>query len=435
MALFFAVLLGTACCILGYLIFAFSSENFIRETESAIDADISGFVDLYHAAGETAFNELLQRRSNDASAGRYYLLLDMNEKKLAGNLDRLPEEVWTMSEGIIRFTLPGLRTGREIAAKIHTFSNGKRLLVARDIEESAKTFRHIQWLCIVIIGLMLIVIATSFIISTFVVSRINRIAEAARTIMDTGDLTGRIWIKSSWDDLSNLAQVLNAFLDRIEQLMTGIRQVSDNIAHDLRTPLTRLRNQLEAHADKQHDTTARGACEELVGEADRLLETFNALLRIANIQTGKRHAGFKDFSFDKMMTDVIELYEPLAEEKQINIRYQIAPYTYYGDPHLLFQAVANILHNAIKYTPAEGAISIHLQTNDRGAILTIADTGTGIADTEKSKVFERFYRVDSSRQADGNGLGLSLVAAIIELHAGAIRLGDGNPGLIVMIYL
>jgi signal transduction histidine kinase len=435
MALFFTVLLGSASCILVYLIFAFSSQNFIRETEAAIDADISVMVELHQGKDEAAFIDFLNRRSA-VIHGQFYLLLNADGRKLSGNLRALPNNVWPLSEGIIRFILqpqdaPGLieKENRSVAAKIYTFPNGNQLLVARDISDSARTFRRIQWLCGLIIGLMVIVVATSFVISTFVVSRINRIALTAQNIMDTGDLTRRISIDSSWDDLSNLAQVLNSFLSRIEQLMTGIRQVSDNIAHDLRTPLTRLRNQLEGFSAKQTEADAQDECEQLVSEADRMLETFTALLRIANIENAKRHTAFCDFAFNGMVTDVIELYEPVAEEKQISLQSRLEPFMYHGDPNLLFQVVANLLHNAIKFTPRGGTIVLTLSGNQ----LVIQDNGPGIADSEKNKVFERFYRTDTSRHTPGDGLGLSLVAAIIDLHCGHIALSDAHPGVIATI--
>lgn len=427
MALLFTTLLGISSCILVYLIFAFNSEGFIRETETAIDMDLADSIELQRQFGDAAFVSLLDRKSK-LSNGRFYLLLDTENHKIAGNLNHLPSDTWPMAEGIIRFSLEDA----QMAAKIYTFDDGNRLLLARDIGKSIQNFQRIQWLCGLVIGLMLVVVMTSFFISTFVVSRINRIAATAHNIMETGDLTRRITIDSSWDDLSNLAMVLNAFLARIEQLMAGIRQVSDNIAHDLRTPLTRLRNRLEEYAEKQ-PAAAREECERQVQEADQLLETFNALLRITNIQTGKRHAGFKAFAFDRMLMDVIELYEPLAEEKKIIIEYKIEPYEFYGDPHLMFQAVANILHNAIRFSPESGNIAIALQAMKQGAELSITDRGPGIPDAEKPKVFDRFYRADSSRQSEGNGLGLSLVAAIAGLHGISIELNDANPGLKVTL--
>lgn len=293
----------------------------------------------------------------------------------------------------------------------------------------------IRWLSILSIALMIIVIAASFVISIFVVSRTNRIALTAKDIMDTGDLSQRIIIDSRWDDLSNMAYVLNAFLDRIEVLMQGIRQVSDNIAHDLRTPLTRLRNNLETLRSQDLSDEMQPVYEVMISEADHLLNTFNALLRIARIETGKQKTQFVDINFKKIVCDVIDLYEPLAEEKHISITSDLSEAQYNGDRDLIFQALANILDNAIKFTPTDGAISIKLTRSEGRSILTIRDNGPGIPEGEQDKVFDRFYRSESSRTTPGNGLGLSLVEAVVKLHAGSISLKNLGPGLEIRLSL
>jgi signal transduction histidine kinase len=295
-----------------------------------------------------------------------------------------------------------------------------------------------QWLSLLSISLMAIVIFVSFIISTFVVNRTNRIATTAKIIMDTGDLSKRIAIDERWDDLSNMAYVLNAFLARVEDLMHGIRRVSDNVAHDLRTPLTRLVNNLEslrAHDAISNDESARLACESMIDETTRLLETFNAMLRITRVETGAMRQDFTTLALDNILSDIIELYEPLAEQKNIQIQHDISPQSCTGDANLLFQAFANILDNALKFTPDGGTVAISLQSAGERTLCVFRDTGPGIAEADRLKVFDRFYRADSSRTHEGNGLGLSLVAAIIALHNGQITLADANPGLCVQITL
>lgn len=282
---------------------------------------------------------------------------------------------------------------------------------------------------IIVIALMSMVVMVSFIISRFVVSRINTIAQTARDIMDTGDLSQRIRIDTHWDDLSNLAQLLNHFLERNESLMDGIREVSNNIAHDLRTPLTHLRNQIEdmkTRDVKEHDV------EELLAEADQILAIFNSLLRISNIEKGNRYQAFADIDLHMLLGDVIELFEPMAEEKHIRIQHKkSSDVSIKGDRHLLFQMFTNILSNAIKFSPVGSDIIISTTPSE----IIIADHGVGIADAEKDLVFQRFYRSDASRSTEGNGLGLSLVKAIIDLHQGRIVLEDNHPGLRVKVYL
>lgn len=281
----------------------------------------------------------------------------------------------------------------------------------------------VPWLAAVVILLMAMVVAVSFLISRFVVSRTNLIAQTAQEIMETGDFSRRISIEGEWDDLSHMAQVLNLLLERTEQSMQGIRQVADNIAHDLRTPLTRLRNKLEEAGDSA-----------LVAEADHLLSTFSALLRISNLEVGRRHAAFQPVPLASLLRDVVELYEPLAEEKGINITTEMPlsqEIEIEGDRDLLFQILANLLDNALKFTPQNGYVAVTLLPDE----IRIADTGKGIAPADKPRVFERFYRAENSRHSAGNGLGLSLVAVVAEIHHMTILLEDNHPGLVVRLRL
>ncbi len=265
--------------------------------------------------------------------------------------------------------------------------------------------------------------------------RINAIAETANNIIRTGDLSQRIPLGRG--EMGSMTDVLNRMLAEIEQLMHGARTVSDNIAHDLRHPLTRLRNRLdELRAQIDPD-----ACEEeerqladLVAECDALLSTFQAILRISNIETARRHGGFREVHLNSVMQDVIDLYEPLATEKQITLVIDSQPANTVGDKDLLFQAFANLLDNAIKYTPAGGAISVTIAPGTQGGVVRIEDNGPGITPEHKPNVFRRFYRVDPSRSLPGTGLGLSLVYAIVKLHHGHIELSDAMPrGLAVTV--
>lgn len=279
---------------------------------------------------------------------------------------------------------------------------------------------------------MAAVVATSYLISFFVVSRTNRIAQTARALMETGDLSQRIAIDSRWDDLSRMAGMLNAFLDRNQELVEGVKRVSDNIAHDLRTPLTRMRNNLE---DLRRDSAEPARIDALIDEADRLLATFNALLRIARIETAQQRTQFAPLRLDEILQDVVELYEPLAEEKGVALQLVCAPAPATGDRDLLFQAFANLLDNALKFSPAGGKIRVVLRRTGGQCICLVRDEGPGIPHAEKDRVFNRFYRSEASRHTPGNGLGLSLVAAVIQLHHGRIDLQDANPGLLVKITL
>ena len=300
-------------------------------------------------------------------------------------------------------------------------------------EVVGESYARFQQLSILIMVLMSLVVLVSFVISTFVVSRINTIASTAREIMDTGDLSRRISIDTNWDDLSNLAQVLNGFLARVESLMDGIREVSNNIAHDLRTPLTHLRNQIE---QLKFQPVTDADIDALLAESDHILAIFHSLLRIANIEKSKRHQAFEEVNLSALLQDVAELYEPVAEEKNIRlILQQEFRHIIKGDRHLLFQLFANVLGNAIKFSPPYDEVYVKIDGDKSGVSILISDHGPGIAASEKEAVFRRFYRGDASRSTEGNGLGLSLVKAIVDLHQGSIALEDNDPGLRVWVAL
>ncbi len=431
MAALFAILLGASACLLGYFLYDFGRTNFIRETEAAIDTEIAQIMTATHGMGLRVRQAYIAQKS-DAKPHPVYYYEDLNGARLAGNIDKIPNDMTRLTEGVLRFLLPIQGKYHQVAAKIHTFDDGSRLLIARDIDNITQSYDRLTTISIIIMVFMLVVVFVSFFISVFVVGRINRIARTAQLIMDTGDLSRRIAIDSDWDDLSNLGVTLNRLLARIEALMHGIREVSDNIAHDLRTPLTRLRNQLE---ELKHEAKPE-AIDGLLSEADGLLETFNALLRIANIEKSKRHQAFASVDIEAILRDVLELYEPLGEDKGISFNLSLSRVpARQGDRDLLFQAFANLLDNAIKFSPAQSAVEVRLEAVNDTIRCIIADHGEGLSPQDRARVFDRFFRADKSRHISGNGLGLSLVKAVIELHQGSIALEDNETGVRVVVEL
>ena len=280
-------------------------------------------------------------------------------------------------------------------------------------------------------GLMLVVVLVSFGISHFVVSRINRIASIAQNIVETGDLSQRLAIDSRWDDLSNLSLVLNGFLTKIEELMNGVREISNNIAHDLRTPLSGLRSDIEA---LKHRPVNDELIDTVLADVDHILAIFHALLRIANIEKGARSQHMREVDLRKIIQDVAELYEPVAEESEIAFNVTTgANLTIKGDGDLLFQLFANLIDNAIKFSPPNTTISLKVNRDGNQIIASVEDQGPGIADEEKENVFKHFYRSDASRSTPGNGLGLSLVRAVATQHQARIDLDNARPGLRVSV--
>jgi signal transduction histidine kinase len=267
-----------------------------------------------------------------------------------------------------------------------------------------------------------------FLMSRSTTRRIEIINNTSRRIM-SGHMSLRIPNRGTEDDFDQLAENLNQMLDRIVYLMEGIRHVSDSIAHDLRTPLTRLRNQLENTLMSVDNDEAREQARRAVAEADQLLATFNALLRIARLESRGNAGDVKTVAIDALVEDACELYEALAEDKDQNFEQELEQgVNIEGDRDLLFQMFSNLIDNAIKYTPEHGTIRIVVRKENGEAIFSVQDSGVGVPDEEKGQVFQRFYRVGKSRSLPGNGLGLSLVNAVAEIHQARIDLTDTHPG-------
>ncbi len=426
MALLFTVVLGIASGILGYSGYYLNRNHFILGIEEILDTEYS-YLKSAEARGQ--LEVVIKDRLNNPN--RIYFLTKGDHDVISGNILAYPSLTNYLKDGLVYFTREN--TDDYYAAKIYSMNDEYQILIGSNMSDLIYTERVILLMGAVTILLMMLVIIVSYLISTFVVSRTNNIAETARAIMQTGDLSQRIVIDSRWDDLSNMAFVLNNLLARIEELMLGIKRVTDNIAHDLRTPLTRLRNNLETlHHDTPDEKTLN-----LIGEADHILSTFQALLRISKIENAHSKEHFGHCDIKNIIADVIDLYEPVAVEKSIALQSELlssAPY--FGEANLLFQMYANLLDNAIKFTPNGGAVSIRLHRNGVYQYVTIIeDSGGGIPETEQKYVFDRFYRGEKSRSTDGNGLGLSMVKAVVSHHNGIIALENHGIGLRVTLSL
>lgn len=376
----------------------------------------------------------------DGTIGRMrYLLVDAEGRKVQGDFDEWPRDMlhsWWDLKQRTRFT--GQATGVPlILGKARNLPGGYRLLVARSYDEILVMERVINDFMVRSMIVTIVLGALSgLVMATRSLRSISRINESISRII-SGNLSERIPVAHSRGDYRALVMHFNQLLDRIQALMEGMRQVTDNVAHDLRTPLTRIRNHL-ASLQQTVEPPTRDTVHSLLHEADSLLATFNALLRIAQVESGQRRSGFRCVDLQVILADLIELYEPLAMEKQQALVANIpGMLPVVGDRDLLFQAFANLLDNAIKYTPAEGSIRLRSwQAEDGRSVVELADTGEGIPEADREKVFRRFYRVEVSRGTQpGNGLGLSLVKAVVSLHRAQIELADGAPGLVVRITL
>jgi signal transduction histidine kinase len=428
-----------AATLLGY--FALNTRRLITEQITAtVNSEISGLSEQYTQGGIRRLVIVVDLRSRRPGSS-LYLVTTATGEGLAGNVGSLEPGVldhpgW-LETSYRRLEAPE-GTEHRALVQVVQLPGGFRLLVGRDLEERERLFSIIanagQWSLALVIVLGL---AGGFFVSRRVLSRIDAMTEKAQVIM-AGDLAGRLPIAGTGDELDRLADHLNAMLERIEALMRGLKEVSDNIAHDLKTPLTRLRNRCEeALRGATSVADYRAVLEATIAESDDLIRTFNALLMIARAESGQARDNMTEFDAAEIARDVTELYEPLAEEKGLALTVEApdaAPVR--GNRELVGQALANLVDNAIKYAEPNGKangepaeIIVRAGNDGERIMLSVADRGPGIPEADRGRVVERFVRLEQSRSKPGSGLGLSLASAVARLHGGELKLEDNHPGL------
>jgi signal transduction histidine kinase len=431
-----------AAFLLGY--FAWNTRRLITEQiTQTVDAEITGLAEQYRQGGLRRLVFIVDARSRRPGSSLYLVTTPAGEA-LAGNVGSLAAGIldrpgWAETE----YRRPEDPDGGEHQALVRVFQlpGGFRLLVGRDLEERER-LRDIviaagRWSLAMVIVLG---VAGGLFVTRRVLKRVDAMTETTRKIMD-GDLTGRLPIAGTGDELDRLAENLNAMLERIEALMRGLKEVSDNIAHDLKTPLTRLRNRCEEALRLAEDESQyRAALETTIEESEGLIRTFNALLMIARAESGQARDNMTEVDAAEIARGVGELYEPLADEKSIELKVDApAAAPVHGNRELISQALANLVDNAIKYgAPAAGgeaAILVRAAVEGDRVLLSVADGGSGIPAGDRGRAVERFVRLERSRSLPGSGLGLSLAAAVARLHGGKLELEDNQPGLRTVISL
>jgi signal transduction histidine kinase len=409
-----------------------------RDRRATITADMEGLRQAYESAGVVGVAAAIEDRTKPdrVSDGIYYLdnpSTDMH----AGNITGWPpnaesDGAWLRFEvGLEQF---GESEKHVVEALPAALSPGFRLLVGRDTHTQAQ-FQHAitQAFFVSLAGMLALAVIGGLIMSRAILGRIDAINQAAERIMH-GGVKHRMPVYGRHDEFDRLSENLNRMLDEIERLLGSIRAVTNNVAHDLRSPLNRLRNRLET-ALAEHDSPHRhDTIERAIAEADGLLATFNALLSIADAEAGTSRGNLLPVDLSALGQDVAELYEPLVEEQGLVFEKSInGPATVSGNRQLLFQAIGNLIDNATKYGAGGGRVSLTVQSGNGGPEVVVADRGPGIPAADRERVLERFVRLDSSRTTPGNGLGLSLVAAIARLHNAVLNLDDNGPGLKVTL--
>jgi signal transduction histidine kinase len=438
-----------AASLLGY--FAWNTRRMITEQiTDTVNAEVGEIGEIYARRGLLGLVRTIESRALRPGAN-LYLVTTPTGQGIAGNVGSLAPGVMAStgwSETLYRRMDDNDSVDHRALVRVTELANGFRLLIGRDLEERKRLFgivaKAAQWSLLVVVVLG---IGGGIFVARRVLQRIDAMTGTAQRIM-AGDLSGRLPVGRSGDELDRLAENLNVMLERIEALMTGLKEVSDNIAHDLKTPLTRLRNRAEeALAKSGCEAEYRAALERTIEESDGLIRTFNALLMIARAESGQARDNMDDFDAADVANGIYELYEPLAEDGDMILRVRTQPAPLYGNRELISQALANLVENAIKYgKPAAvaqplsaGAVAVNkeilIEARREGGhvLLSVADHGTGIPEADRKHAVERFVRLEASRTQPGSGLGLSLASAVATLHGGELRLGDGHPGLIATL--
>jgi signal transduction histidine kinase len=386
--------------------------------------------------GDPALVRAVEARSLPGSPGLYFLA-DASGNKIAGNLDRMPPEIGAAG-GVFRYAPDPSREDPHLGVAIPVqLGSGLRLIVGRDVEGQRRLADEMRNAYFLALGfLSLTGLLAGLVMSRLALKRIETINVATRSIMN-GDLSRRMTIVGTGDEFDVLSTNLNAMLDRIEALMSGLREVSDNIAHDLKTPLSRLRISAEsALMDPRGAEAYREGLEHTIEKADELIKTFNALLLVARLEAGVLDENAETFDAGRLVRDFAELYEPVAEERGMKLALDVAEGTEItANRQLVGQAVANLIDNAIKYSAKakDPLIRITMGSDEEAVEIAVADRGPGIAPDDRERVLRRFVRLEKSRTEPGTGLGLSLVQAVARLHGGGVRLEDNAPGLRVVL--
>src|SRR5436190_3006076 len=424
--------------------FAWNTRRLITEQiTQTVDAEITGLAEQYRQGGIRRLVFVVDARSRRPGSSLYLVTTRAGEG-LAGNVGSLATGIletsgWTET-AYRRLDDPD---GVEHHALVRVFQlpAGFRLLVGRDLEERERLYDVVlsagRWSLAIVLVLG---VAGGLFVARRVLRRVDAMTETTRKIME-GDLAGRLPIAGTGDELDRLAGNLNDMLERIEALMHGLKEMSDNIAHDLKTPLTRLRNRCEEALRLAEDESQyRAALESTIDESEALIRTFNALLMIARAESGQARDGMIDFDVAEIARGVGELYEPLADDKGIHLKVEAPAATpVHGNRELISQALANLVDNAIKYGAEMNGANAEIVVTARGEgdriLLAVADSGRGIPAPDRGRAVDRFVRLEESRSQPGSGLGLSLAAAIARLHGGELKLEDNHPGLKTVISL
>lgn len=430
-AVVYAALLAISALSIAWFLWWSTAGLLNRQIEESIQADAENLSEYWRRAGVPGLilridERLAQNLDDDA----LYLLVQGPNRIVAGNLEMWPPN---LNEAGPFFEINVLRGGVKSPSRVQRFDlpGDFRLLIGREVAVRVQLrdllTNALLWALVIVVGVAML---GGLIVRNLFQGSIANVSATAAAIA-AGDLTRRVKLSGRGDELDQLSEVINEMLDRIGRLMDGVRQVSNAIAHDLRTPITRARTRLEdaaLHAETPDDL--RAAIERATSDLDGVVAIFQALLRISEIEAGSRRSSFAAVDAAPLLRDVMELYDVVAEERSVTLVLDISDrLPLFGDRALVQQAAANLVDNALKFTPPGSTVRIEGRTRPNGIEITVSDQGPGIPAEDRERAVERFYRGESARNTPGSGLGLTLVGAVAQLHGGALRLEDAGPGL------
>lgn len=445
-AIYMMVFIAFSVAAISYIFYT-AGERLRVQLNDAIASEIAGLRGHYESRGIRGFLDHVENRSRQPGAPAL-LVTNFQGRSLTGNIPLLPPDFLSNDRTSLHAlpydrTAPDGQVERTLAmVRIFDLPGGFNLVIGRDIGEREEFKRIISgFVTIALAALALLGFLSWYLVGRRVLRRIDNMSATSRKIV-AGNLSERLLIEGSGDEFDRLASNVNDMLNRIESLMVGLKDVSDNIAHDLKTPLTRMRNRVEsALSNETDDTELRAALEHTITESDQLIRTFDALLRIARVEAGSTISMDEDVDLNVLIEGVSELYEPVAEEAdtKLDLEKNTSAVMMRVNLELVSQAVANLLDNAIKYAGGideQGAkVSVAVNYCADDAVITVRDNGPGIAEKDYDQVTKRFTRLERSRTKPGSGLGLSLAAAVAKLHGGTLSFSDNKPGLVARLKL
>ena len=436
-ALVYAGLLTISAAALAIFLWWATAGLLDRQVQAAIRADARGLAERWEEGGIPALVLTIEDRlAENVDDDAIYLLVTPLGRPLAGNLARWPAAV-TRTDGW--YDLPVKRAGVASIGLVHRYDlpGGFRLLVGRDVRNRVQLHRLLTDALLWAIGVVAIMVTIGAAVVRSLFRRTLASVSATATAIAAGDFTRRVRLTGRGDEFDQLAETINEMLDRIARLMDGVRQVSNAIAHDLRTPITRARTRLEdaaIHAGTAEDL--RAAIERATADLDGIVAVFQALLRISEIEAGSRRSAFARFDAAPVLADLAELYGAVAEEKEVALVIAAPDHLpAYGDRDMVQQAVANLLDNAVKFSPPGSTVRLEARLAAGRLAISVADQGSGIPVEDRARAAERFFRGEAARSTPGAGLGLALVQAVAQLHGGELTLEDAAPGLCARLVL